>query len=163
MGPERAREESPETPGADEETVAMRARVHQVRFERRGGASGFCPRHDEFRTYEDDGLGIPQMGPQSGRIRPHEFRPEFISREGPVCDRCLVEGLRLGSMDVTNLEELRSLRIKTTAHEDVLDAADHWGEEALDIVLRALECASRTGRLGELAVHLDSLTSAEVQ
>jgi len=99
-------------------------------------------------------------------LQPYRFGPHFRDEVGqPVCDRCVVEGLLEGTVEVVNAQELRRAAPRTVAGFETLnheapavaaarDALDHWGSVPLGILERALEAAERHGRLEELARRL---------
>ena len=101
---------------------------------------GGCAAHTEPHT----GLGIPTMGREHGPTftRPYRFARRYFDDAGEVlCDRCVVEGIKEGSIDLANPADL------SYAERDVKEALEHWAEIALDTFGRGIEAADRSGRL----------------
>ena len=100
---------------------------------------GGCAAHTEPHT----GLGIPTMGREHGPTftRPYRFARRYFDDAGEVlCDRCVVEGIKEGSIDLANPADL------SYAERDVKEALEHWGEIALDTFGRGIEAADRSAR-----------------
>lgn len=100
--------------------------------------------------------------------RPYRFVARFYDEAGTgQCDRCVLDGLKAGTVDLTNPEALEATRPAPLADglkciepqlPAVIEARDilaegRWGEDPLAIFERAIEAASRQGRLGQLAAR----------
>lgn len=144
--------------------------IEPVRYEPRAGlGQQECLVHTvtEALGYSGD------RGPRSRPLvnRPYRFVARFVGIDGKGwCDRCVADGFRRGSVDITNpvefieaapepvLEDGRDIRVPTEP-EAVIEVRrilieGEWGVEALDSLERALEAAGRAGALPRLAARL---------
>ena len=153
-------------------------RIRSVTFQAGAGANRGsvkdlrCEIHTVRESYGAKEVGLQGYG--AARDRRYRFAEFFVDEGGdPVCDRCVAEGLRAGTFDVTNPEELRAFEsinehvssqlpsaFAQTGNDGcrevvaAREALDHWGEDALDVLERAIEAARRTGALGELLARM---------
>jgi len=135
---------------------------------KRSGGQLLCQVHKVPR--ED----ITGYSPTLSLPGPYSFVARFFNEAGDgICDKCVAEGLRAGTIDVANAEEFKASGAVICEGRDVTSlvapvepesiiearailAKDRWGYQALDVLEVAIEAARRNGRLGELAERLIS-------
>lgn len=85
----------------------------------------------------------------SMRYEKDDVKAKFVQTTGiGMCRDCVIAGIRAGTVDVSNPEDLRDFE------PAVSYALTSWGCEAIDIFERAIEGLARQGKLKVLAERL---------